>query len=156
MENKISPTRKKLKIQNNFTRRNYLDDIFNNFVNDIIDFSYPLTFNNDGQRALLPKIDVFENDTEYCVQVELPGILQENIDLTVNNNVLTVEAKRENLNQKNKNYHMQEIYYGFFSRSINLPTNIKESAIDASFNHGVLTIVIPKKEQTETKKIKIK
>ncbi|KNE88494.1 hypothetical protein PSTG_18102, partial [Puccinia striiformis f. sp. tritici PST-78] len=56
--------------------------------------------------------------------IELPGVLQENIDLKINNNVLTIEAKKEDVNEKkNKNYHIQERYYGSFSRSINLPSN---------------------------------
>lgn len=157
MKNEILKTRKQLDLQNNFTRRNYLTDIFDNFFNDIIDFSYPLTFSSDGQKTFLPKADVFESDSEYCIEVELPGVLQENIDLKINNNMLTIEAKKENIEtKKNKNYHIQERYYGSFSRSISLPSNINEESIDANFKNGILSIKIPKKEQTKTKKITIK
>ncbi|WP_342252927.1 Hsp20/alpha crystallin family protein [Spiroplasma endosymbiont of Zeiraphera isertana] len=58
--------------------------------------------------------------------------------------------------KKNKNYHIQERYYGSFSRSINLPSNISEESIDANFKNGILIVKIPKKEQTKTKKITIK
>ncbi|WP_342253330.1 Hsp20/alpha crystallin family protein [Spiroplasma endosymbiont of Zeiraphera isertana] len=157
MKNEISKTKNKLDVQNNFSRRNYLTDIFDNFFNDIINFSYPLTFKNDGERTFLPKTDVFENDSEYCLEIELPGVLQENIDLKINNNILTIEAKKDDVNEKkNKNYHIQERYYGSFSRSINLPSNISEESIDANFKNGILIVKIPKKEQTKTKKITIK
>ena len=157
MKNEISQTKNKLDIRKNFSRRNYLTDIFDNFFNDIIDFSYPLTFKNDEERIFLPKTDVFENDSEYCLEIELPGVLQENIDLKINNNVLTIEAKKEDVKEKkNKNYHMQERYYGSFSISINLPSNISEELIDANFKNGILIVKIPKKEQTKAKKITIK
>ncbi|XP_044733493.1 small heat shock protein C4-like [Chrysoperla carnea] len=95
-----------------------------------------------------------ENDSEYNLEMELPGITQDNIDLKIDSNILTIEGKKEQSpEKKDHNYHMQERYYGSFYRSISLPSNIDEEHIEAQFKDGILSIKIPKKEQSKAKKI---
>lgn len=145
--------RNKSELQTNTTKRSYADDIFNNFFNEIASFPYSAPYND---RILLPKTDITENESEYHLEVELPGVTQDNIDLKIDSNILTIEGKKEqSTEKKDHNYHMQERYYGSFSRSISLPSNVDEEHIEANFKDGILSIKIPKKEQSKAKKIKI-
>lgn len=144
----------KSELQNNFNRRSYVDDVFNNFFNEIASFSYPTLSSSD--RTLSPRTDIIENDLEYRLELELPGVLQDNIDIKVDSNILTIEGTKEKISEnKDLNYHMQERYYGSFYRSISLPSNINEEHIEAKFKDGILQIKIPKKEHSTAKKIKL-
>ncbi|KJW02136.1 hsp20/alpha crystallin family protein [Rickettsia endosymbiont of Ixodes pacificus] len=143
--------RNKSELQNNSSRRSYVDDIFTNFFNEIS--SWPSAYND---RVLSPRTDIIENDSDYSLEMELPGVIQDNIDLKIDNNILTIEGKKEQSSEKkDHNYHMQERYYGSFYRSISLPSNIDEEHIEAQVTDGVLSIKIPKKEQSKAKKIKV-
>ncbi|WP_342226305.1 Hsp20/alpha crystallin family protein [Rickettsia endosymbiont of Urophora cardui] len=145
--------RNKSELQNNSNKRSYIDDIFNNFFNEIASFSYPASENN---RMLSPRTNIMENDSEYNLEMELPGVTQDNIDLKIDSNILTIEGQKEqSTEKKDYNYHMQERYYGSFYRSISLPSNIDEEHIEAQFKDGILSIKIPKKEQSKAKKIKV-
>lgn len=145
--------RNKSELQNNSNKRSYIDDVFNNFFNEIASFSYPTSYND---RMLSPRTDIMENDSEYNLEMELPGVTQGNIDLKIDSNILTIEGKKEQSSEKkDHNYHMQERYYGSFYRSISLPSNIDEEHIEAQFKDGILSIKIPKKEQSKAKKIKV-
>ncbi|MCZ6901502.1 MAG: Hsp20/alpha crystallin family protein [Rickettsia endosymbiont of Ixodes persulcatus] len=147
----LSHIRNKSELQNNSSKRSYIDDVFNNFFNEIASFSS--SYNN---RMLSPSTDIIENDSEYNLEMELPGVTQDNIDLKIDSNILTIEGKKEQSSEKkDHNYHMQERYYGSFYRSISLPSNIDEEHIEAKFNDGILSIKIPKKEQSKAKKIKV-
>lgn len=99
-----------------------------------------------------PSVDVHSNDKEVVLDVELPGIDPEKVDVSVNNNVLTIRGEKE---YKEKNYDRLERYYGSFSRSFTLPNNIDVEKIEAKGNNGVLTITIPKEKKVLPKKIKI-
>ncbi|WP_342225286.1 Hsp20/alpha crystallin family protein [Rickettsia endosymbiont of Urophora cardui] len=141
--------RNKSELQNNSNKRSYIDDIFN----EIASFSYPASENN---RMLSPRTNIMENDSEYNLEMELPGVTQDNIDLKIDSNILTIEGQKEqSTEKKDYNYHMQERYYGSFYRSISLPSNIDEEHIEAQFKDGILSIKIPKKEQSKAKKIKV-
>ncbi|WP_024547410.1 Hsp20/alpha crystallin family protein [Rickettsia gravesii] len=145
--------RNKSELQTNANKRSYVDDIFNNFFNEIASFSYPVSYND---RMLTPRIDITENESEYNLEVELPGVTQDNIDLKIDSSILTIEGKKaQSAEKKDHNYHMQERYYGSFSRSISLPSNVDEEHVEANFKDGILSIKIPKKEQSKAKKIKI-
>lgn len=147
--------RNKSELQINANKRSYVDDILNNFFNEIASFSYsyPVSYND---RMLSPRTDITENESEYHLELELPGVTQDNIDLKIDSNILIIEGKKEQSSEKkDHNYHMQERYYGSFSRSISLPSNIDEEHVEANFKDGILSIKIPKKEQSKAKKIKI-
>ena len=102
---------------------------------------------------LSPRIDVSETDDEYKIEAELPGINQKEIDVKIDNNILTIKGKKEDTKEKkDKNYHLRERYYGTFQRSISLPSNIESDKIDASFKNGVLHIVVPKNVKRTPKK----
>lgn len=143
--------RNKSALQNNSSKRSYIDDVFNNFFNEIA--SWPSSYND---KILSPKTDIIENDSDYNLEIELPGVTQDNVGLKIDNNILTIEGKKEQCTEKKENnYHMQERYYGSFYRSISLPSNIDEEHIEAQCKDGILSIKIPKKEQSKAKKIKV-
>lgn len=145
----------KNRLSNNVSRnRNYLENIFNNFFNDISDIT---SFDNSlFSDSLSFRVDLLENDTEYCLKAELPGMSQKDIDLKINNNTLSIEGKKttsyDEQNSKN-NYHIKEIKSGFFSRTISFPNTIDSENIKAKFQDGILTIKIPKKSESKAKKI---
>ncbi|MCE5209236.1 MAG: Hsp20/alpha crystallin family protein [Chloroflexi bacterium] len=123
-------------------------------------FEYPFGSHPMGDwESFAPSIDVYETDKEIKVDVELPGIDEKDIDITLGNNVLTISGKKETEEtEKNKSFYRHERSYGSFRRSIQLPDDVDEDKIDATYNKGILKIVLPKTEQSVSlrKKIEIK
>lgn len=106
----------------------------------------------------VPAVDVVEDDKAYRISAELPGMEEKNVDLSVENDVLTIRGeKQEEKEQKEKNYYLSERRYGSFQRSFQLPDSVDQDKIEASFEKGVLTVTLPKKpgEATQKKKISI-
>jgi len=106
-----------------------------------------------------PSVDVIDDEKEIKVTVELPGLDEKDIDLSLTADSLTIKGeKKKEKEEKGKNYHRTERMYGAFSRTIPLPVEIETDKAEASFKKGVLTITLPKsaKALKETKKIPIK
>jgi len=106
-----------------------------------------------------PAVDVAEKDKAYEITVELPGLDQSNIDVKLANGALTVKGeKKEETEEKKKNYYMSERRFGAFERSFQLPDDVDQDKIGASFNKGVLTVMLPKsaEAQKSAKKIEVK
>ena len=103
-----------------------------------------------------PSIDVAETDEEVVVTAELPGIKQDDVDITITDDVLTLKGEKKEENEvKDKNYHRIERSYGRFQRSISLPTGVQGSKAKAAYKNGVLQVTIPKAEEAKPKQIKI-
>lgn len=104
-----------------------------------------------------PAVDVRETDKSLAIDVELPGIKPENVEVNVENGVLTVtgEKRSERSSEEKDRYHMVERSYGSFFRSFQLPGGVDESQIKASFHDGVLTVDIPKAALPQPRKIQI-
>jgi len=111
---------------------------------------------SSGQSFWAPAVDVSENQDSFVVHAELPGIKQEDIDIELENNVLTLKGQR-NFERKDEkeNYHFVERSYGSFFRSFTLPRNVDPNGIQASFADGVLSISIPKAEEAKPRKVQI-
>ena len=105
-----------------------------------------------------PKVNTRETDDNYHIEVELPGVKKENVDIKVDGNVLTISGERNVREEvKDEDYHKVESRYGLFSRSFTLPERVDTSNIEAEFINGILEISIPKlKIDTSSKKIEIK
>lgn len=102
-------------------------------------------------------LDVSEDEESYTVQASLPGVSADAIDVTLNDNVLTIRGEMRDENEtKQQNYHLRERRYGVFSRSISLPASTDADNIDATHDNGVLTLRIPKAEQAKPRKISVK
>jgi len=104
-----------------------------------------------------PAVDIAEQENEYVVKVELPGVAKEDVKISVESNILTIKGeKKQEKEEKNKNFHRVERSYGSFQRSFTLPSTVKNDKIDALFNSGILTITMPKSEEAKPKQIEVK
>jgi HSP20 family protein len=107
--------------------------------------------------AVTPALDMSETDTAIDVRMDLPGITAKDIDIQVNGNLLTVSGERkEEKEEKGKTFHRVERSYGSFSRTVTLPGAVNESEVAAEYKDGVLTITLPKTEESKAHKIKVK
>ncbi|HEY5609977.1 MAG TPA: Hsp20/alpha crystallin family protein [Thermoanaerobaculia bacterium] len=106
--------------------------------------------------AWTPAVDVFETEDAIFLKAELPGLEQKDINVEIQENILTVEGERK-LEDKveEKGYQRIERSYGKFLRSFTLPPNVDPTKIMASFNNGVLDLRVPKKEEAKPKKITV-
>jgi HSP20 family protein len=108
-------------------------------------------------RGHLPPVNVAENDKEMAVTVELPGLEEKDIEVSLSGNLLTIQAERKFEDEKkDKQYHRVECQYGTFTRTLTLPDGLKRDAVDARYKNGILTLTIPKVEPTPTARVKVK
>ena len=106
--------------------------------------------------AWAPNVDIFEAEDELVVKAELPGVDPKDVELNVENNVLTISGERRlEFEDKKENYHRVERAYGSFTRSFSLPQLIDENKIEAEYKDGVLTVHVPKHEKAKPRQIKI-
>lgn len=105
----------------------------------------------------LPAIDMAESEKEIVVNAEVPGMDGKDIDISLNGRVLTIKGERkQEKEEKEKNYHFLECRYGTFSRSFELPADVDSKNIKASYKDGVLKISLPKTKTQSAKKIEVK
>jgi HSP20 family protein len=127
--------------------RDEMDRMFDSFWGNSVD--------REGG-MLIPPVDMIENDDNFVVSAELPGLKKNEIKMTVQNNVLTLSgSKKHEFESKEDTVHRVERSYGSFCRSVNLPSTIDSSAIKASYDNGVLKVTLPKVEEAKTKEINI-
>lgn len=104
-----------------------------------------------------PSADISETDKEYLVRAELPAVKKEDVKVTVDGGMITIEGERkQEKQQKNEKFHRVERFYGSFSRSLSLPQNVDTANIKCESKDGVLTVHIPKKETEKHKPVEIK
>jgi HSP20 family protein len=107
-------------------------------------------------RTWTPPVDVRETDDAYLVTAELPGMSAQDIQITLENNILRLSGERKfERDEKKENFHRIERAYGSFTRSFGLPSQVDADRVQASFKDGVLTITVPKAEQARPRKIEI-
>ena len=103
-----------------------------------------------------PRVDLAESEDGYEVKAELPGLKKEEIKVEVHDQVLTLTGEKKNEEKSDtKNYHRVERTYGRFGRSFRLPKEVKSDEIKAKYKNGILTIDIPKSEETKPKEIAV-
>lgn len=106
-------------------------------------------FLSDFDMTSIMKVDVSENEKEYLMKVEVPGVNQEDLDIIVDDNTLTITAKRsEEKSEETNNYIRRERHSGTTTRSFNL-NGVDENSIDASFDNGILTLTLPKLKESK-------
>lgn len=102
-------------------------------------------------------LDVTENEDGYVVKATVAGINPEGVDITIEENVLTIKGEyTQESESEEENYLMRERCAGSFGRSIRFPMDVNADAIDASYEHGVLTLNVPKVEEVKPKRVAIK
>ena len=103
-----------------------------------------------------PPVDIYEREGNLVLKAELPGIDPKDVDVRVENNVLTLTGERKFENEvKREQYHRVERAYGRFSRSFTLPNVVDTANIKAEFKEGLLRVVMPKREEAKPKQISI-
>jgi HSP20 family protein len=103
-----------------------------------------------------PCVDIYETENELVVKADLPDVNPQDLDIRVENNILTIRGERNFEDKVNEdNYLRIERTYGSFSRSFSLATSVNSEAIKADYQNGVLTLSIPKREEAKPKQIKV-
>jgi len=131
--------------------RDEMDDMFQRF------FGLP----TDGQNATQvtswsPRVDISETDKDLFIKADLPGVDPKDVEVTVRDGILTIHGeKKEEREEKQKNYYRVERFFGEFYRSIPLPVGADESNVSATSAKGVLAVTIPKKPEALPKKITV-
>ena len=109
-----------------------------------------------SNRGWVPPVDIQETEDGYKLQAELPGLTKEDIQITLENNVLRLSGERKlEKDVRKESYHRIERTYGTFSRAFALPQQVNGEGVHAAFENGVLTITVPKAEQAKPRKISI-
>ena len=105
----------------------------------------------------VPVVDIIEDEKEYLVKAELPGVPRENVHVTVEKGRLAIKGERAFEKEENgKKYHRVERSYGTFQRSFNLPENADAEKVEAEFKDGVLLVHLPKQEKAQPREIEVK
>jgi len=103
-----------------------------------------------------PPVDVYEDEHNVVLKVEVPGIDEKDIDVRVENNVLTVHGERKvEKEEKEENFRRVERQYGSFTRTFTVPSTVDAESIQADYDKGILKIVLPKKAEAKPKSIKV-
>ncbi len=133
-------------------------DLFHRKMDTVFDDFFSLKSTSLFDSQWLPKVDVDESDKEFLISAELPGMDEKDISITLEKNILTIsgekKSEKEEKNEKINTYYTER-HYGSFSRSISLPEQIKSDKVKAKFKKGILSVVIPKDEKAEKKRIEI-
>ena len=104
-----------------------------------------------------PPCDIFETDKEIVIKAELPELKKENVDVSLEGNILTIRGERKFEEEtKREEYHRIERRYGEFVRSFTLPVYVEPEKISAEFKEGILRVVLPKREEAKPKQIEVK
>ena len=129
-----------------------LQDQFNRLFNDV--------FERKGEESSLsawaPAVDIYETEHELVVKADLPDVDTKDLDIRVENNILTIRGERKfEKKVNNDNYLRVERAYGSFARSFTLANTVNPDAIKADYLNGLLTLSVPKREEAKPKQIKV-
>ncbi len=135
-----------------FRGANSLQDQVNRLFSDV--------FERQGEESSLtawaPSVDIYETEHELVVKADLPEVDPKDLDIRVENNILTIRGERKfEKNVNEENYLRVERAYGSFARSFTLASTVNSEAIKADYQNGVLTLSIPKREEAKPKQIKV-
>ena len=116
---------------------------------------------NEGESPLstasfVPAVDIYEDEKKVMLKLEVPGLEQKDLDVSVENNTLTVKGERKfEKEEKEENFHRIERRYGSFFRAFTLPSTVNTEDIHASYNAGVLKLELAKKPEAQPRQIKV-
>jgi HSP20 family protein len=122
-------------------------DILDDFFTDAV---------STRQSRFIPSVDVAESEKQFEIDIQIPGMKKEDINVNLENGILTISGERTFKNEeKDKKYHRVETRYGSFTRSLQLPDGIDPESVKAAYNDGILSVTVDKSEKKSSKKIKI-
>lgn len=125
-------------------------------------FSRPAARSAEGKENItvadwIPTVDISETDAEYQIKAELPEVKKEDVKVTVEDGVLTIQGERRHeTEEKGRKYHRVERSYGSFVRSFTLPDHVDDTKVKAEYKDGVLNLHLPKSEKAKPKAIDVK
>ena len=138
--------------------RDRLDRIFNQMLTQ--SFSPDVLLEPQGDvaaRHWMPAVDIRETADSLLLVAELPGMTREDVQITLENNVLSIAGERKfEKDVKGESYHRLERSFGTFARSFSLPANVKTDKVEAVFKDGILTVTLPKVEEAKPRRVEIK
>src|SRR5215467_7201811 len=106
--------------------------------------------------TFLPPVDISEDEHNITLKAEIPGVTEKDLNITLDNNVLTISGERKfNEEEKKDNFHRIERRYGKFTRSFTLPVGVDAQNVNATFENGILSLTLPKREEFKPKQITI-
>ena len=121
-----------------------LDHLSNRFQRFFDEFPGLQTLDKD---TFSPRIDISEDEKSILIDAEIPGVKKENLKITMQDNILTIEGEKKKVSEeKEKNFYREERIYGKFKRSFTLPVEVDSEKVDAKFNDGMLEIKLNKME----------
>lgn len=135
----------------------FMEDIFDNFFKEETSRSAQNSSQN-VESYFSPRMDIAESEKHYLIEIDIPGVEEEDVKLELEEQTLTIsgEKKQANSEQEDHNWHRTERSFGSFKRVLSLPEGVVSDNIIASFKNGVLSLSIPKKAQKKAKKKTIK
>ena len=132
--------------QNFPTLSNWLDDIFNR---DLVPSVFTSNFNTG---ITLPKVNIKETANDFAVEMAVPGLKKSDFQIDIDNQVLSISTEtKEDNEHKEENYTRREFGYSSFKRTFTLPESVNADKINAIYNEGILSILLPKKEEAKQK-----
>lgn len=135
--------------------RNRVDRLFTQMLEDV--WREPGETEEVSNRRWAPAVDIRETPEALFLNAEVPGLDKNDISITVENSVLTIAGERKfEQETQEETYHRMERSYGMFSRSFTLPANVRGDQVEATFTNGVLSVRLPKAEESKPRKIDIK
>jgi HSP20 family protein len=125
-------------------------------INRLFNESFERTSDDSSLSAWAPAVDIYETEHELVVKADLPDVDPKDLDIRVENNILTIRGERKFEKKVNEeNYLRVERSYGSFARSFTLANTVNSEAIKADYQNGVLTLTVPKREEAKPKQIKV-
>lgn len=109
----------------------------------------------DGN-TLIPHTDMYEEKGKLVVKTELPGINEKDLEVTLEENILTIKAEKKEEVAEDATHHARERYYGKYVRSISLPFHVEGEKVSATFENGILELQLPRAEELKAKRIEVK
>lgn len=151
-DNALMRTPKSLALGTRDPFHGFFDRVFENFWNDS-DF---VADAESGRRTWLPAVDIVETEDAFVATADLPGLKKGDIDVSIEDSVLTVSGERKFENAEEKGtYRRVERSYGTFRRSFTLPRSVDAGKVEAKFKDGVLSLTLPKSEVAKGRKIAV-
>ena len=121
----------------------------------LFDGSFGPVFRTPGSFSRwAPALDVFQDKDQFTVVAELPGLKKEDIELSLHNGVLTISGERKQEKKSEEGYR-SERFFGRFQRSVTLPTSVDGNNVKATYQDGILKVVVPKAEEAKPKQIQV-
>lgn len=137
-------------------------DNMSNFEDEITKLFKPISKLTGIDRGLFnsnwnPSIDVYESDDAVLIKADIPGLKRDEIDVSIDKDLLTIKGEKRREDEFNeKNSYRSERFYGSFSRTVQLHSEVDNEKVEATYKDGVLELKLPKKEEAKTKRISVK